>query len=390
MDQRECMFCWFFIDWIFAYTVRFRWAVCQLDYLQRLKFYRHIINNALKTLPKTLDETYERISMEVSKDEWPFARNALQWICFHQDLYNGFYPMSLQVLLAATERSTCKEVHQESDFEYNEERLHNMLGCLIKVDKDNTVFLAHYTVKEYLESQRISQRATGYFSTGQEVMIKECIRTIFQEAQAIDLHDWPDAKAELLSQPHCYFSSDTPDLFLQDFAVYCVVSSSKLLHTKQNVIALDKLLLSLVVDFVNPALTHFDSIVRLNDCFEQWGFFVDHLYPVDGEWFFPSWNVQPDCVETGILLNLLCISCYSDFPILADAFLDGKDILSIAKSNVNFRKVEPTAGQSRMYDFDGSLLEVMAQLYPRPFLWLLDQCDTLMDTRLLLAVIGCR
>jgi hypothetical protein len=146
-------------------------------------------------LPKTLDETYETIFMDIVKDEWSFARHALQWACFHQDLYKDHHAMPLEILLAATELSTCGEVHQEINFEYDAERLRHMLGCLINVDEKNLVFLAHYTVKEYLESRRISEGATGYFWTGQEVMIKECMRIIHQEAQAAY---WPEEEVRLI------------------------------------------------------------------------------------------------------------------------------------------------------------------------------------------------
>jgi hypothetical protein len=328
--------------------------------------------------------------MDIPKDEWPFARHTLQWVCFHQDMYKGYSPMSLQILLAATELSTCREVHQESDFEYDAERLRNMLGCLINVDEDNLVFLAHYTVKEYLESQRISESATGYFWTGQEAMIKECMRTILQEAQAID---WPEEKAGLLCGDNI---GDTPDAFLQDFVVYCVVSSSMLLLTRQNVIASDELLLPLAVDFVNPTLDHFDDIVRISEVFQgTCCFFSERNHDAAGEWRFPVWKNQPDCIETGILLHFLLQSNYSDFPMLADAFLEGKEVGDIAQSNVSFSMdVEDTEDLwvvDGMYVFDGSLLEVMARLSWRgekPFIWLLDQCDTAMDTGLLLAAVG--
>lgn len=87
-------------------------------------------------LPETLDETYERILMEIPRFEWPFARHALQWICFHQDIYKDHHPLSMPVILDATEKITCREVPQEFNFEYDAERLRSMLGCLINVDAE--------------------------------------------------------------------------------------------------------------------------------------------------------------------------------------------------------------------------------------------------------------
>lgn len=39
---------------------RFRWIVCQIDDLQRLKPDINVVTTALANLPRTLDETYER------------------------------------------------------------------------------------------------------------------------------------------------------------------------------------------------------------------------------------------------------------------------------------------------------------------------------------------
>jgi hypothetical protein len=86
----------------FAYTPRFRWAICQLDRLQRLKCDLRIIRNELAALPTSLDETYERIFMNIAHEEWIFARHALQWICLHQDFYDDACAMSMQTLLKAT------------------------------------------------------------------------------------------------------------------------------------------------------------------------------------------------------------------------------------------------------------------------------------------------
>lgn len=206
-----------------------------------------------------------------------------------------------------------------------------MLGCLISVDEDNLVSLAHYTVKEYLESQRTSGSAVGYFSTGQEPMTKECMRTIFQEAQSID---WLVEKAELLRGDD---TGDTPDAFLQDFSVYCVVSSSKSLLSRENVIASDTLLLPLAIDFVNPTLDHFHDICWITESFQDSClFFSEQNRGEEGLWLFPFWEVQPDSVETTILLHFLLQSSMPDYPMLVHAFVEGKKLGDIAQSNVNF------------------------------------------------------
>lgn len=80
--------------------------------------------------------------------------------------------------------------------------------------------------------------------------------------------------------------------------------------------------------------------------------------------------------------------------MLADAFLEGKEVSDIAQSNVSFR-IDVYTDEfwfiDGTYAFDSSLLEVMAQLSwicAKGFIWLLDQCDTVMDTGLLLATVS--
>lgn len=376
-------------DCALAYAFRFRWAICQLERLQRLKCERRIIDKALKTLPKTLDETYERILMEIPKDEWPFTRHALQWICFHQNLYHDNHALSLQILLAATESSTCREVEQEIDLEYNAERLRNMLGCLVNVDDNDLVILAHYTVKEYLESHRTSHSVTRYFWIEAESMMRDFMRTILQRAQNVN---WPKEEPIIIPGGEPY---STPDAFLEDFYVYCVVSGSMLLVTRQYVLASDEFLLQLAADFVNPSLRHYQEVESISGVFqESYFFFSEQNRDAQGHWQLPRWHVQPDCIETAILLHFMLLSNYIDHPVLAGAFSKGKEIGKILHGNVSFNMeiyVDEEWFPPGSYEFDGSLLEIMAQvsvLSGGSFNWLLDQCDTALDGRLLHATVG--
>jgi hypothetical protein len=66
----------------------FRWAVCQLDILRRLNHHSKI-RDALKSLPETLDETYERIFSYISDEEKEIVRHTLHWVCFHDFLWKA-------------------------------------------------------------------------------------------------------------------------------------------------------------------------------------------------------------------------------------------------------------------------------------------------------------
>ena len=55
---------------------RFRWVVCQLETLRRC--FPVAIWCTLDELPRTLDETYERILHGIDKEKQEFARRLLQ------------------------------------------------------------------------------------------------------------------------------------------------------------------------------------------------------------------------------------------------------------------------------------------------------------------------
>src|SRR2546421_4496669 len=85
---------------------RFRWAVCQIDALQRLKCERHIVKNALENLPRTLDETYDRIFLRIPEEERLFVYHALQWISYDNEIWRGAAAIPCSILLQAVARST--------------------------------------------------------------------------------------------------------------------------------------------------------------------------------------------------------------------------------------------------------------------------------------------
>jgi hypothetical protein len=63
---------------------RFRWAACQLETLRKcpsIKKVREVLGN----LPKTLDETYERILLSADEDYQDIIAEALRWLCFSEE-----------------------------------------------------------------------------------------------------------------------------------------------------------------------------------------------------------------------------------------------------------------------------------------------------------------
>jgi hypothetical protein len=299
--------------------------------------------------------------------------------------------MFMQILLAATELSIRHETQKDSEFEYDADRLRYTLGSLIIVDEVNAVFFAHYTVKEYLESQRISNSTACFFQTGRRDVIIMFAKLILQEAQEIE---WPERK-ELDCSTEWY---ETPVVFTQDFIVYCVISGLALMRKTPDVIASDEMTLSLAVDFWNPAFGHYEHIIRVLRFFEEAFYFFSGQNKFDE--YMPCWDTQSESTEIIVLLHLLSLSSDYNSPVLAEAFSKRTEISTIAHSKVSFHCTVYPLFVSKViwveygygdYRFNSSLLEIMAQSswkHPGSFKWLLDRCNTGIDTNLLLNAIG--
>ena len=80
----------------------FRWACLQLKVIRRLKVKTpERINDALDTLPKGLDETYERMLTDIDTNYAPYLYRALLWLAFPNRLLTTdemAEPMSIDTL----------------------------------------------------------------------------------------------------------------------------------------------------------------------------------------------------------------------------------------------------------------------------------------------------
>ncbi|KAF2737831.1 hypothetical protein EJ04DRAFT_460527, partial [Polyplosphaeria fusca] len=136
----------------------FRWAVCQLDALGKCRN-RITLRKALAMLPPTLDQTYDRILSAISEDDSEYAIRILRWLTFSAQ------PLSIEAIAEVI----AINVEREPAFEPDEvledpSEVLNICSSLVTIttEKDNrlrkpkeVVALAHYSVKEYLISDRI-------------------------------------------------------------------------------------------------------------------------------------------------------------------------------------------------------------------------------------------
>jgi ankyrin repeat protein len=171
---------------------------CQLQELKKSKSTRpNSVKAALLALPETLDETYERMLNNISEDDRPYALTFLRWLAYAKspptldqlreasvidpaddpaakgfvDIDNrGGWGDSLEILagLVITEGADEQEEMDDglarSDVSDDGQRDIDAVKLRGRVERDTKVRLAHFSVKEYLESSRIlSSNAREFF-----------------------------------------------------------------------------------------------------------------------------------------------------------------------------------------------------------------------------------
>ncbi|KAB8218700.1 hypothetical protein BDV33DRAFT_231969 [Aspergillus novoparasiticus] len=111
---------------------RFRWADLQIKRLEKCKK-RDQITESLETIPKTLEETYQRILQDIPEDEKEDARSILTWLSFSLE------PLRLETVAAVV------------GFPHPEDVVGTCTTYLVTVSPSNgTIKLAHFSVKEFL------------------------------------------------------------------------------------------------------------------------------------------------------------------------------------------------------------------------------------------------
>jgi ankyrin repeat protein len=144
-------------------VLRFRWVFCQLDRLRRCLSPR--IRQALDELPETLDETYERTLLDIDKDNWAYAHRLFQCIVVARR------PLRVEEL-AEFLAFKCGEggsLTFEEDWRPEDPRETVLSTCssliaIVNMDGSPVMQFSHFSVKEYLTSNRIAEgRVSRYY-----------------------------------------------------------------------------------------------------------------------------------------------------------------------------------------------------------------------------------
>jgi ankyrin repeat protein len=135
----------------------FRWAVCQLDMLRKCLRAANV-RQALKTLPKTLDETYDRIFQNLEYPEE--AKTALTVLTFAarpmtvrevaeaiaaEDLPDGRLPDPYDIL------EICSSFVMSTEINYGD--LSTFQKMRVNYEGDSLLQFTHFSVKEYLQTR---------------------------------------------------------------------------------------------------------------------------------------------------------------------------------------------------------------------------------------------
>ena len=298
----------------------FRWAVCQLDILRRLH-HQSKIREAIKNLPETLDETYERVFSYIADEEKEFVRHILHWVCFHDFLWQGFVPLPPHVLVDAyIVLEKRKSLLSSNEYLFDLEMLKDSCGCLISFtfdeeDQSHSANIAHYTVREFLESNRSS--FTSWFSIKQKDSYRLILAFILEYAitsySSEILEDWKDASLLDLGS-------------ISNLQEYCLATSIRSLGGSEELIEP-----RLAFRFLDPLEAHFKTLQTTLSVLESEDE-VDILISIYGDtglWDF-NWHESTKNSRATILASLLLMGCFG----LAKDFIQVQDIESILQETL--------------------------------------------------------
>ena len=145
----------------------FRCAVCQLDTLAKCRN-RTMLRKSLATLPQTLDQTYDRILSAISEEDCVYAMRILQWLTF------SARPLSVREVAEFVALDVARDPAFDRD-EVLEDPLEALTICssLVTISTNQAkgksdpaqqiIALAHYSVQEYLVSDRIQRGPTKQY-----------------------------------------------------------------------------------------------------------------------------------------------------------------------------------------------------------------------------------
>ncbi|KAJ5618698.1 hypothetical protein N7528_006809 [Penicillium herquei] len=142
---------------------RFRWADLQIKRLQECHTLEDI-HQALQSVPTSLEETYGQILDRIDVKYQTKAQDILSWLSFSLE------PLTLEIVSAV------------ASLPFSDSVVQICTTSLITVNKDGVVRLAHFSVKEFLVSERVSN--TPWFHLSAKLAHTAILERLLSELHA--------------------------------------------------------------------------------------------------------------------------------------------------------------------------------------------------------------
>ncbi|KAI0270079.1 hypothetical protein BGY98DRAFT_278745 [Russula aff. rugulosa BPL654] len=170
----------------------FRWVYCQLDTLRRCM--PSSIRKALDELPITLDDTYERILQGIPKEKFQHARRLFQCIVA------AIRPLRVEELaeifaieFGANEATNLVDGWRPDNPEEAVLSACSSLIAIIDDEGSKIVQFSHFSVKEFLTSNRLETSDIGHLSDyyiplepAHGILARACIAVLLQLDEKVD------------------------------------------------------------------------------------------------------------------------------------------------------------------------------------------------------------
>jgi len=334
----------------------------------------------------------------------------LRWIHFHNEHYNAD-GIPCAILLQALSSRDDEQREPEDEYAYDAQDIKEICGCLVNISPGDgfkvwvlgddlqipVVSFAHYTVREFLDSGRISTSPVGFFMLEKPVQpdIQRRILLNALKHQASDLQTPVDGE----------FKECRINIFRSltgRFRLYCVVSAFFSLSTYPSEIIRHQDLNDHVFDMLSPLGAHNQPIMQfLHLCEFYLGLISGNcqMHSLSAMAFTSvCWRTSDNpsrALECAMLLFSILLFTTNFKPLAEELFQKIQQSLDFMHTPLRFRiSVEYDNEEGCWYEFDGVMVEFFAQVWGGyetggPLEFILDQETTLPNpTAVLYSYIG--
>jgi hypothetical protein len=342
----------------------FRWVVCQLDILRRCSNARSV-REALKDLPQTLEDSYLRIFSYIPENDWPLLAHTFRIVYAHGQVWKRHLPLPPHLILASFCAFGSPIASPDHHF-YDIESMKDICGCLITFDfaGNNSGYegarLAHYTIREFLESPRILDTTAAYFHMQEDVVKTLFLNNVLQHTLSVQSY-----KAFLpIEKIPPRKSGGFP--YLKAFSVegYCLISSfiASAIQGWTELVAENDSLMAATVQLFHPSHPSFTSRRRALKHFEQYG--IGEVAGT-GEEFYdfpwkPEWMKLPDDSKAVAVI----IFALGELDTLAEKLASTMEAARIGTTNLRLSIISHdffTSTPDVKFTYQGTVTEVLAQ-----------------------------